>query len=325
MLISSAKLLLRFKNSSLFEEVSQTYMSSLDSAASPQILDGGGYVMSNDGYLLGEGVSAAGYPLDINNVFTLGFWLYPVNPGMASNPGTGEPTSVTMPLLNFNEIGSGDISIIKLTESTTSSGTNYLTVSFNDDSYYASSENYSHGTWHHFWIVYNNTNLFIYVDGTLQALQGVNGSLPSNLNGSYLDLYINHSLTGYAYNVAKNYGYILDIFVINADNRSEVDMQRAINDGIIYILDDTFTSSYKEKFSIYFDNPDTITVTTSIDDMSYIYIGRNDGKILRGSPLLWENRRMFSDPNEETVLDLSGGESSIFKGFLELKNKTIRL
>jgi len=325
MFIDSAKLLLRFQTSSFYEEVSQTYMAPQGTNISAQILDGGGYAMRDDQYLLGEGLALAGYPMDISNAFTLGFWLYPVNPGLVPHEDTGDPFSVTMPLLNFNDTSSANVSIIKLTETTTSDGYNYLTVLFNNEVYSGSSEDYAPGMWHYFWITYNGSALYIYIDGKLQILQRVSGSLPATINGSSLDLYINHSLDGYAYNVAKNYGYISDIFVLNVTDRNEADIQRAINDGIIYVVNDTYTDTYIEKFSIYFNNPDTITVTTSIDDMSYVYLGRNDGKILRGSPLLWENRRIFSDPNEEDVLDLSVGDSSIENGFLELRNKTIRL
>jgi hypothetical protein len=78
------------------------------------------------------------------------------------------------------------------------------------------------------------------------------------------------------------------------------------------------------------NDPEMITINSMIDDLSYIFIGRNDGKIMRGSPLFWETRKSFSD-DEEYV---TGGIPESLKGkdannkdtgFLELNKNTIRL
>jgi len=76
------------------------------------------------------------------------------------------------------------------------------------------------------------------------------------------------------------------------------------------------------------NDPSTVTVTSAVDDMSYIYVGRNDGKILCGSPLFWECRKMYSDNNEALNIDLSNNaedDNSVSDGFLKIKNKIIRL
>ncbi len=336
MLISDLKLLLRFKNTSLYEEVSNTTMQAFGDSTFPRILSGGGYIMANNQYLLGEGGGNTGFSTSISNAMTLGFWLYPVNPGMATNPSSGAAVSVSMPVLDFYEIEGSDYdATIRLKENTTADGKNNLTVSFNDDAYYASSEDYDPLKWHYFWIVYDGSSpsLSIYIDGKQHALQSVVGSVPSLLKGSLLYLYINHRLDGYAYNIAKNYGYISDIFMMNIINTSETDMQRVINNGVEYLVDSSYTDSYIDKSSIYFNDPDTIIVTSSIDDMGYVYLGRNDGKILRGSPLLWETRRSFANDEEINLLGLSSDDKGqeaddswdLVGGFLELKNKSIRL
>ena len=336
MLIPDLKLLLRFLSSSLYEEVSQSTMDMVGEST-PQILSSGGYVMSNDQYLIGIGGNGAGYSAGVSDAFTLGFWLYPVNPGMATHPTSGDAVSISMPVLDFNEIGSAEDSIIEITENTTADGENNLTVSLNNGAYSASSEDYASSKWHYFWIVYDGVSLSIYVDGILHSLQNVNGVFPATINGSMLDLYINHSLAGYAYNVAKNYGYISDIFLMNVANDSTSNIQRVINDGVKYFVDDSYTNLNIEKSSIYFNDPDTIIVTSSIDDMSYVYLGRNDGKILRGSPLFWETRRTLADSREISILKLSNDEKAtnhvydstdawdVVDGFLELKNTNIRL
>ena len=339
MLISDLKLLLRFSSSSLYEEVSQTTMSVVGES-SPQILSGGGYAMANDQYLIGTGDNGGGYSTGVGGAFTLGFWLYPVNPGMATHPSSGDAVSISMPVLDFNEIGSAEGTIINITENTTADGENNLTVSLSDGAYSASSEDYAPLKWHHFWIVYDGVLLYIYVDGVRHILQDVSGICPATINGSMLDLYVNHSLSGYAYNVAKNYGYISDIFLMNVANNSISNIQRVINDGVEYFVDDSYTNLNIEKASVYLNDPDTIVVTSSIDDMSYVYLGRNDGKIMRGSPLFWETRRSFSQNGEADLLGLSTDEKkitaasvdyavsetwSLVDGFMELKNTNIRL
>ena len=327
MLISDLKLLLRFQTASLYEEVSSTTMRSVGGA--PEILSGGGYVMANDQYLIGDGANGGGYNIGISDTFTLGFWLYPVNPGMATDPSSGDAVSISMPVISLNEIGSSEVAAVEITENTTVDGENNLTISFDGGSYSASSEDYAPLVWHYFWVVYDGATFSIYVDGVQHTLQNPSGSLPSSINGTRLDMYINHSLTGYAYNVAKNYGYISDIFLMDLVNNLAVDMQKVINDGVKYLVDDTYTDIDIEKSSIYFNDPDTIIVTSSIDDMSYVYVGRNDGKILRGSPLFWETRRSFSENGEVDLLGLSADDNgdtwSIVDGFLELKNINVRL
>jgi len=299
--ISDLKLLIKFRNVSLYEEVSTTTLFTRGDSFGPTILPGGGYAMSNTQYLIGEGPGTKGYATDISNAMTIGFWLNPVNPGMATNPSTGAADAITMPVINFNNVGSYDVPIVDIREETTVDGENKLVVSFNDGDYVAKSEAYTPELWHYFWIVYDEVSLSIHVDGKPHALDE-SGALPATIDGASLDLYINHSLEGYAYNVAKNYGYISDIFVMNVANTSEVDIQRVINDGIDYLVDDIYSSWYIEKSSIYFNDPDTIKVTSSVDDMSYVYIGRNDGKILRGSPLLWETRRTLANNGESDLL-----------------------
>ena len=329
MLVSDLKLLLRFKTSSLYEEASGTAMYAAGDTP-PQILPNGGYVMSNDQYLVGTGASGGGYDTRISDAFTFGFWLYPVNPGMATDPSSGDAVSISMPVMILNEVGSSDQVAVEITENTTVDGENNLTVSLNGGNYSASSEDYAPSVWHHFWIVYNGTTLSISVDGVSHNLQSEEGLFPAAIDGDRLDLYINRSLTGYAYNVAKNYGYISDIFLMGTANTSASNMQRVINNGIQYFVDDDYTNLDIEESSIYFNDPDTIIVTSSIADMSYVYIGRNDGKILRGSPLFWETRRSFANSGEADLLGLSiddkGNSWDITPtGFLELKNTSIRL
>ena len=329
MWINDLKLLLRFATVYLNEDVSQTPMTVLGTDTDPVILpDSGGYVMKNDQYLFGEGVLSNGYALDINNAATMGFWLYSADPGLALNPDTCVLSSITMPLLDIVDTGSSNNSVINITEHTSTTGNNYLTITYNENAYSASSEEYTPSEWHYFWIVMTDVSLEIYVDGKKNVLQNETSILsdPSNmvsLRVSFGDLYINNSRSGYGVNVAKNYGIIGDIFILNIANNSLTDIQRSINDGVEYVVDNDYTDSYISKYDVSFNDPETITITSMIDDMTYIFLGRNDGKILRGAPLLWETRISFF--NNDEIHDLGLYVSSLDKGFLELKDTTIRL
>ncbi len=333
MLISDLKLLLRFNTAFLYEDVSTSTMDVVGDIPYPLILPSGGYVMANNQYLKGEGPSRSGYQTDVNDAFTIGFWLYPVNPGVAIDDSSGDAVPITMPLIYLNTFGSTEYIIINITEQTTADGENNIKVSLNNDVYSASSEDYAPFIWHYFWIVYDGASeLSIYIDGKKHVLQGATGVFPSHIDGGRLDVYVNHSLDGYAFNVAKNYGYISDLFMMNVSNNSESSIQRVINNGINYLVDDNYTDTFRHKSNIYFNDPETITVTSSIDDMSYVYVGRNDGKILRGSPLLWETRRTFASDGEIELTGLSydvngdpDGWRMTSAGFLELTSKNIRL
>ena len=319
MFINSLKFLLRFSDTSIYEEVSQTHVVPLGTNLTP-IVSSGGYEMQDDQYLFGDGVNSNGYISSITDEYTIGFWLYPINTGVIVDSSTGNLLSVEMPVLIFTSSDSAEGTVVEITEHTQISGNNSLKIS--EEDYSAFSEEYEPNKWHHFLITRNLSGLQIFVDGKEHTLQSESGSI-STLANNGLNVYVNHNLDGYAVDIAKNTGVIDDIFLLNVRNNSLVDIQRIINDGLHYVVDDVFTGSNIVKSDIYMNDSETITINSMIDDLSYIFIGRNDGKIMRGSALFWETRRSFSDSEEYR----SGGlpESLDFSGFLKLNNSTIRL
>jgi len=326
MFINSLKFLLRFSNTTMVEEVSQTSLVSFGGTATTST---SGYLMQDDQYLFGDGLSSNGYNTSITDEYTLGFWLYPISPGLAVDSTTGNLLSIEMPVIVFVDNSSAEHSIIEVTEHTQTSGNNSLKVS-ERGGYSAFSEEYDPNKWHHFWITRNSDGLQIFVDVIEHTLQDESGVIATNVTqglDSFLYTYINHSLDGYGTVVAKNGGIIDDIFLLNVRNNSQSDMQRVINDGVLHVVEDIYTNTNIVKSDIYMNDPEMITINSMIDDLSYIFIGRNDGKIMRGSPLFWETRKSFSD-NEEY---LSGGISPDLQGtgdsdgFLELNKNTIRL
>jgi hypothetical protein len=316
------KLLLKFNSTSIYEEVSSSYLTVYGSNLMPEILsNGNGYVMKEDQYLFGGGLSGEGFSLDVSNEFSMSIWVYPVCPGLAVNPTTGSAESITMPLVSI--INDSDILVFKLEEHTQDNNKNVLKVSLGNN-YSATTDKYSAGQWHHFWVTYDGSSLTVYLDGKITALNE-NGSIPASIDAATCSFYINNSVGGYGYNIAKNTGYIDDLFLLNTFNEEEPDIQKVINMGVDYFVDDIIDGIKKDGFSIFFNDPSTITITSAVDDMSYIYLGRNDGKIMRGSPLMWEVRRVFSNNDESRILNLSDVSVVDESGFLSLMGTVIRL
>lgn len=331
---SSVKLLLKFENSSLLNSINFEEMTVQGEDLKVDILPSGlGYVMKDDQYL--EGLSAFS---GISDGFTLSFWLYPVSPGIAINPETDETSSIQMPLLDFVENGS---SVFSISEQTNEDSTNYLNIKLGD-SYQADTSSYKSGLWHHIFVVFDGDrdpsislnpslgdfSFKIYIDGELQSLSNISGEIPSEIGSNVLDLYINRHFGDYDYNITNNYGFIDDIMISNYEIGSEDDLQKIINYGIDYVVDDIYKDIKEEDYALFFDDPTTITINSVIDDMSYVYFARNDGKILRGSPLFWETRRVFDSYKEKNILNESiigdGTSSEINNGFLKIRQSVFR-
>jgi len=337
MYIGSLKFLIKFNNEYLFEEVTSTYLFVNSDEISPSQPTGGGisvispngmgYIMSDGQYLLGSGIANNGYDFLSSDQITIGFWLYPINHGLATSP-SGSVESITMPLLTWMD-STTYAPIINFREHTAENNENYLTVDFNGSEYTITSEKYDANIWHYIWLGCNRTdnNFDIFIDGKL-ANASKTGGIPSRVSSGKMDLYINFSTDGYAYNIAKNYGIIDDIFTLNESITDAKSIQTVINNGIDYLVVDTLKTEIIDRYNIYFNDPNTITINSIANDMSYIYLGRNDGKILRGSPLFWQTRKIYSDKNEEDILGLTAEElldNKIKNGLLVLKNTTIRL
>lgn len=328
MFINDSKLLLQFKDTSLYEDIGQTFFQAYGNTFVEVLSNGEGYIMQQDQYIGKENVS-----LGISNKFIIGFWLYPVNPGLVENPATQELESLQLTLLDLSSANSSNYKM-SLYESTLEGNKNYLTIGLNEGNYLASTGSYDVGMWHYIWIVFDldNSLLNIYIDGTLQTLTGVSGSL-SAINGAILDIYINRKMDGYYnYNQSNNYGYIDDIVILNDVTDYLEKLQQSINYSILYAIDDNYIGITEKNYGLMFNDPSTITINSMVDDMNYVYIARNDGKIMRGSPLLWEARNIFSNVKENQLLnetivssdDNIGDQSVSINGFLQIKNSIIR-
>jgi hypothetical protein len=328
MLFPWVRLLLKFDDDSMYDHVSTGFFTARNNTDTEVLDNGLGYIMKQDQYLLGNNLT-----LSLDSTMMMGFWLYPVNPGMVLNPLSGAVSAVEMPIITMTRGDDENDEYFKVYESTMQNDNNFLTVSISDE-YFVSSEPYASSMWHYIWLVYNGSGsdvkMDIYIDGKLQNTINESGAIPSSLNASIVDVYINRHTNGYAYNKTNNYGYIDDVVIFNIEQEAEETLQTIINNSVDYAVDDNFANMYEKNIGILYEDPATVRINSVVDDMSFIYAARSDGKILRGSPLFWQSRKIFSDEREKDLLNeviVGDGVEGIemVDGFLEVKNSIVRL
>lgn len=308
MYIDSLKLLLKFDNHELFENVNQVYLNAYIDQTVSTFDNGLGYIMKQSQY-----IGNSNFNFDITNKFTMSFWLNPSNPGVVINEYSGEEESLEMPVFS---IVRNNYPSIYLYEKTLPNTKNYLTIDVEniDDPidpydpygsaiYSISTPEYDSSIWHHFFVVYASGSINIFIDG-IEVATTESGICPSSVNGyGSSDFYINKNKTDIFYgNQTYNSGYIDDLAIFN-DNKDISFLQNLINNSIDYAVDINSSINKEKQYGIMFDDPSTVKITSMIDDMSYIFITRNDGKIFRGSPLFWKTRKVYSNDEEFNILN----------------------
>lgn len=281
------------------------------------------------------------FTIGIEKELNIGFYLSPVDSGLALDQNHNVLSQMELNLIDIIHHGISITSLLSIRELTSASDGNCLIVELMGGQYRALSEYYEVGTWHYVWVVFNGNDqtLDIYIDGKLQTLFDISGTVPSTLFAdvnpsiiSQINILVNQKTNGqYNFNQTYNSGLIRDLLVMNT-NLSLVDgLQKIINQGLKYAIYEHWLNLVNKSYGIMFSDPSTLRVNCFVDDMSYVYIGRNDGKILRGSPLFWESRRMF-DEQEKAILDetIVAGEGHLAStltstNLLSISNSIVRL
>lgn len=340
MYVSYIKILMDFNDSTLYDPVSQKFWLAENSGDDTSItISSLGYNMKQSQYLVARDIE-----VDIDaSGFAFNFWLYPVNAGQVQNPTTEVFESLRMPVIIFSDtVGDFDSTFLSVYENTNDDGTNKIELKIwsyepsgaVSTSYTVYSDSYEELMSHHFFfnISVEKNEIDIYIDGELSSLNSLTGSLPSSFEHLNFDTAVNKIFeTEYSYNLANNLGIIDDIGFFNLQLDAESTLPKLINEGLEEFADIDLRN--KEDFlqGNVFDDPTTLTVNAMIDDMSYVYLARNDGKILFGSPLLWESRKVFSDSREGDLLDdfviteENSSPATVVNGFLEITDSIIRL
>ena len=343
MYVSYIKMLMDFNDTTLYDPVSGKFFIASNSGEDTSInISSLGYQMNQEQSLICRDVPV----LIDSSGFSFGFWLYPINPGQVLSS-SGDLETLRKPVIIFSDT-STDFSkvVLSVYENTNNDGTNNIELKITsfDPSGSASTEyvaysdsSYTELVSHHFFfnISVEKSEIQIIIDGE-ESLLTISGDLPSDFTYETLDVAINKiAETEYAYNLSNNSGYIDDIGFFNLQFDIESVLLKLINEGLEEFADLDLRN--KEDFlqGSLFDDPTTLKINAMIDDMSYVYLARNDGKILFGSPLLWGSRRLFSDTRELALLDdiliteegegVSPEPAEIVNGFLKITDSIVRL
>lgn len=310
----------------------------LTSSTTPVIVDGvfgNAWQMPNNDYLLSNDT------ISPTNKLTIGFWLKPVNPGIVTDPVSTTSKPLKMPVLSkatFNV--SGFNSIVSYTfllwEETQNDGTNILKAKVKGIKNSALAEAtitstpYQVGIFHHFWIIYDGAvdSLRLFVD-TMEELGGVSGTVPSTLSINASNLTINNNVDGPLWQVTRNQGDIDDLVIFSSAKSDPNTITRAANKGALYVADNVYTVVDEIDHAIVFDDPGTAQITSVYSNRGRLYVARSDGKLLRGTKLLWETRREFSNDKEiDGLTAVNKGDSGLIRvslGSLKIQNKVVRV
>jgi hypothetical protein len=327
---SKARLLLRFTDDALLDSVSGKEFL-VGGAGSVTVADSGGYQMKRDQYLYSPDAS-----LGVTGEMTVGFWLLPNNPGMAQHPVSKAVEAMQMPVL---EIGHGlydatnatytpqSVAVL-ITERAIANGRNEMVIALTDATtgliHTITTASYVAGIWHHFWIAWNGSTVSVFLDGKA-AVVSASGTIPATLNAFLAGIWVNRQSLTPNYNVLRNGGVIDDLAILNtAENTASV-VQEAVNLSIDFVLDGSYSSLDEVDYTILFDDPTAVKITGMCDDGSFLYVAQTDGRLLQGSPLLWQSRREYSGSGESDVLKKFGSGITVADGYLKITDGTVRL
>lgn len=335
--ISEAFLYVPFDEEPFMQMVSSALLT--DNGITPTLVDGvfeKAWQMVDTCYLE---TAATG---SLTTSFSIGFWLKSTNPGMVTDPGTLETLPLKMPLISKATFVVGatvtaSTYTIIIWEETQSTGGNVLKVKIKGtrsavtvEPILTSSE-YAIGSFHHFWIAYDGgSDIFrLYIDAVEDQSATISGSIPTTLSVNAATFSLNKNVTGELYEIARNSGILDDLVILTSSVTDVQNIARVANNSAAYLIDTDYSTLEEVDCGAVFDDPGTIEVNGITRNRGYLYVGRSDGSILRGSNSLWDSRREFKNTNEMDVLTTTSKSSNssmaIQDGVLQVEDKVIRI
>lgn len=317
--ISSTRFVAKFDALPLVESVSGNVFTTIGAGTTEILDDGLGYQIKQGQHLERDDVS-----LQVGNEMTVGFWLKSTNPGQVRNSSTGNLEPLKISLLDIREPTVFNTLILLLYEQTDPDGqNNTLRGTFVDlfgDTFEFVSSKYSVGTWHHFWLVYNspvNPNVQLFIDGVADSLS-TTGTVPGGLKGGSAVVSINRMALSPSFNVVDSQAVIDDLVILNDADSSGATLAKVINHSLDFAFNTDYMNNEEIDQSFIFNDPDVFHLTSVETDGTNVLATRSDGKILEGSPLMWQSRKRFSDDNEINSLDTFGTGFQSVNGYLQI-------
>ena len=296
---------------------------------------GQGLRMRPQGYLI--------YPQSLPALlsqFSMGFWLQPVHIPPSLNRETGEFDSYHLALLDKSTFSVDSTThLISASETDTTfvlyeeclpGGRNRLKVLLHDgySETILATESYAADVFHYFWISYHGESgrFDIRIDGVLSMLDVLKGSeIPSTLQSNpTIPFHINKSALGAAPLCKGNFG-LIDELIFQTEYVSDPEIiSRHINLGSEFVLDESLAYRDESMVAFTYDDPTTLDVTAVFANGSSIYVGKEDGNLLKGDRKMWRSLRDFSNRKEigyiskrmltsDSIVDVEDGALKIFK------------
>jgi hypothetical protein len=298
-------LYLKFDNALLLDEVSGEFNSQIVLGESPLIEEGR---IDNALRLSPKYYIETTQAIQPTSALTVAFWLKPVNPGFGIDGGTVADNR--MPLFGKSDfsIGASEITAtnhsFSLSEINDDDENNRLEVVLSGSSgdFVAVSEPYKTGQWHFFWISFDGTSssLKIFIDGYDSGISE-SGDVPSSLSSSTSRFWINRLTSGKRSLVLKNTGLLDDLVLISSYKGLTDDVVKAMNLGILHIIDSDFEDTREISFGSMSNDPPTISshaISTPLGTVS----GNSKGDISHGFKPVWETDYILTLPGVDEDL-----------------------
>lgn len=277
----------------------------------------------------------------LTNKLTVGFWLKSVNPGVATNPShVAIPLKMPVVAKSAFVIGSSVVgyssTAFNIWEETQDDGRNVM--KFRVDGFKIgivsatlTSSPYAAGVYHHFWLVCDcvAAKLRLFVDTFEDLGATTSGTLPTTFTVTFAKISVNNNTFGNKYEIVRNKGAIDDLVIFSDAIVSPTSIVRAANDGALYIADTAYQNLDEVDQPAVFDDPGTAQINSVHGNRGRVYVGRSDGKLLRGTKLIWQSRREFGNPKEaKNLITISKGHAgsvTAADGSLKIQDKIVRV
>ena len=274
--------------------------------------------------------------LGITNAFSIGFWLKSVNPGLGNDAGTLVP--MKMSLFAKAQVNDGGASTtitnaqFYVWEETQPDGTNVMKIFLKNASgsdCTVTTPTYTVGVFHYFVLVYSAGSFTCYIDGVSVGVT-TSAAVPSSLASTTQNFVLNKGPDGNSYELIHNTGVLDDLFLCNTALSSN-DASKVYTTGVQYVFNSSYTSILEVDNSIVFSDPSTVQVNVVGSDNSDIYVGRSDGKLLKGYRQLWQYKQGFGSKSEQQLIEDefgpvgNGSKYSITNGVLTVKSILVNL
>lgn len=254
---------------------------------------------------------SSGIDLGITDVFSIGFWLKPINRG---NPDPDHPQYSSGETLiaglmsqatenySSNEITLDNL-VFDISEEFLSNGNNRLQIKI--PGAVLTSSSYSTGEYHYFWIAYRgSTNtLVMSIDLVPDVGASITGSVPSSFSPSTAEFAINKLTSGSDSRTVRNVGVLGDLVILNQflwDNRL---VQMASRSAMNVASNEEYGWIGTSAGSMVSD-PGNPTMASISDSRSGILVGSNNGHLYSAERQIWQVRRNFTKNEDLQGFDI---------------------